>query len=66
MKHSVSTLSEVQKKLRQSASEGVNTILLKNDVYDKISDLVALNVIPQKEEDCYQIKKNIIILKADC
>ena len=38
MKYSVSTLSEVQKKLRQSTSEEVNIILLKNGVYDKISE----------------------------
>lgn len=47
MKHSVSTLSEVQKKLRQSASEEVNTILWRNDVYDKIIELVALSYYEQ-------------------
>ena len=62
MKHSVSTLSEVQKKFQQSASEEVNTILLKNDVYEKIKELVALNVIPQEEADCSHVMNSIIEL----
>ena len=62
MKHSVSTLFEVQKKLRQSASEEVNTILLKNDVYDKIMEFVALNVIPQEEADSSHVMNSIIEL----
>ena len=62
MKYSVSTLPEVQKKLRQSASEEVNTILLKNDVYDKIMEFFTLNVIPQEEADSCYVMNNIIEL----